>query len=119
MNHINYSKYRLSHLYIGHFTIDGNSHYSCVTFQVSHEMRNYESEFGTKQSCSYEVRHFYKKLFFNPGIYFKQNPFPQYNGEGIKKTDAFPKDFEKIQITSERKEHKSTKGFNQVKDMFV
>ena len=39
-------------------------------------MRNYESEFGTKQSCSYEVRHFYKKLFFNPGIYFDRNPFP-------------------------------------------
>ena len=44
--------------------------------EVSHEMRNYESEFGTKQSCSYEVRHFYKKLYFNPGICFDQNPFP-------------------------------------------
>ena len=42
-------------------------------------MRNYESEFGTKQSCSYEVRHFYKKLFFNPGIYFDQNPIPKQN----------------------------------------
>ncbi len=37
--------------------------------EVSGKMRYYESEFGTKQSCSYEVRHFYKKLFFNPGIY--------------------------------------------------
>lgn len=56
--------------------------------EVSDQMRYYESEYGTKQSCSYEVgrpvhifkwtsfsfafrfkvRHFYKKLFFNPGI---------------------------------------------------
>ena len=35
---------------------------------VSQSMKYYESEWGTKQSCSYEVRHFYKKLFFNPGI---------------------------------------------------
>lgn len=49
--------------------------------EVSHEMRNYESEFGTKQSCSYEVRHFYKKLFFNPGIYFDENPFPRSSVE--------------------------------------
>ena len=39
-------------------------------FQVSHQLKNYESEFGTKQSCSYEVRHFYKKLFLNPGLTF-------------------------------------------------
>ena len=36
--------------------------------QVSAEMSSYVSENGTKQACSYEVRHFYKKLFFNPGI---------------------------------------------------
>ncbi len=36
--------------------------------EVSENLRYYESEFGTKQSCSYEVRHFYKKLFFNPGL---------------------------------------------------
>ena len=31
-------------------------------------MSFYESECGTKQSSLYEVRHFYKKLYFNPGI---------------------------------------------------
>ena len=36
--------------------------------QVSAEMSCYVSENGTKQACSYEVRHFYKKLYFNPGI---------------------------------------------------
>ena len=36
--------------------------------KVSMEMSTYISESGTKQTCSYEVRHFYKKLFFNPGI---------------------------------------------------
>ena len=36
--------------------------------KVSLEMSTYISELGMKQSCSYEVRHFYKKLFFNPGI---------------------------------------------------
>ena len=37
--------------------------------EVSSRMRYFESEGQTKQSCSYEVRHFYNKLFFNPGIY--------------------------------------------------
>ena len=83
-------------------------------------MRNYESEFGTKQSCSYEVRHFYKKLFFNPGIYFERNPFPRYIGEGGKKNDnGLPKDFEKVHITGENHEYNAIKGFNQVNDMFV
>ena len=36
--------------------------------KVSLEMSSYISECGTKQTCSYEVRHFYKKLYFNPGI---------------------------------------------------
>ena len=31
-------------------------------------MSFYESECGTKQSSLYEVRHFYKKLYFNLGI---------------------------------------------------
>jgi len=30
-------------------------------------LKEYESESGTKQSFGYEVRHFYKKLYFNPG----------------------------------------------------
>jgi len=33
---------------------------------VASRLKNYESERGAKQSCSYEVRHFYKKLFLNP-----------------------------------------------------
>ena len=41
--------------------------------QVSVEMSSYVSENGTKQACSYEVRHFYKKLFFNPGIRTAEN----------------------------------------------
>ena len=41
--------------------------------QVSAEMSSYVSENGTKQACSYEVRHFYKKLFFNPGIRTAEN----------------------------------------------
>ena len=51
--------------------------------EVGKELRQYESEMGTKQSFTYEVhiksscfyfinlikvRHFYKKLYFNPGI---------------------------------------------------
>jgi len=36
--------------------------------EVGFELSQYESENGTKQSCSYDVRHFYKKLYFNPGI---------------------------------------------------
>ena len=32
-------------------------------------MREFESEKGNKQSSSYEVIHFYKKLYFNPGLY--------------------------------------------------
>jgi len=33
---------------------------------VAERLEKYESEMGTKQSFAYEVRHFYKKLFFNP-----------------------------------------------------
>jgi len=33
---------------------------------VAERLEKYESEMGTKQSFSYEVRHFYKKLYFNP-----------------------------------------------------
>lgn len=36
--------------------------------EVARRLKGYESEGGTKQSCSYESRHFYYKLFFNPGI---------------------------------------------------
>ena len=36
--------------------------------EVAKRLRDYESEQGFKQSCSYESRHFYNKLFFNPGI---------------------------------------------------
>ena len=34
--------------------------------KVGETLKNFESEFGTKQSFAYEVRHFYKKLYFNP-----------------------------------------------------
>ncbi len=36
--------------------------------EVARRLKNYESENGTKQSCSYESRHFYNKLYFNPGL---------------------------------------------------
>jgi len=35
---------------------------------VAERLEKYESEMGTKQSFAYEVRHFYKKLFFNPDM---------------------------------------------------
>lgn len=34
--------------------------------RVAERLSNYESEMGTKQTFAYEVRHFYKKLYFNP-----------------------------------------------------
>ena len=33
---------------------------------IAEMLKKFESEFGTKQSCAYEVRNFYKKLYFNP-----------------------------------------------------
>ena len=36
--------------------------------KVGEHLKNFESEFRTKQSFAYEVRHFYKKLYFNPGV---------------------------------------------------
>ena len=30
---------------------------------------NFTSEDGSKQSFNYDVRHFYRKLYFNPGLY--------------------------------------------------
>ena len=33
---------------------------------VAQKLKQFESENGTKQSCAYEVRNFYKKLYFNP-----------------------------------------------------
>ena len=34
--------------------------------EVARKLKLYESERGTKQSFSYEVRHFYRKLYLNP-----------------------------------------------------
>ena len=36
--------------------------------EVGRRLTSYETDVGTKQSFSYEVRHFYKKLYFNPGM---------------------------------------------------
>jgi hypothetical protein len=36
--------------------------------EISREMLEYESEFGTVQTCSYEVRGCFDKLYFNPGL---------------------------------------------------
>jgi len=33
---------------------------------VAQKLKQFESENGTKQSCTYEVRNFYKKLYFSP-----------------------------------------------------
>jgi len=38
---------------------------------VGQSMREYETVKEEKQSCSYEVIHFFKKLFFNPGLYLE------------------------------------------------
>lgn len=35
---------------------------------VANRLKEYESERGTKQAYAYEVRHFTKKLYFNPGL---------------------------------------------------
>ena len=43
---------------------------------VAQQMKYYENEFGDKQSSTYEVRSFYKKLFFNPGL-FKESELPR------------------------------------------
>jgi len=40
--------------------------------EVGLVLSRYESEIGTKQSFNYDVRHFYKKLYFNPGIEINQ-----------------------------------------------
>ncbi len=56
--------------------------------EVSDRMRYYESETGTKQSCSYEVRHFYKKLFFNPGIVREEEGGDPDKGEKSKLNTA-------------------------------
>ena len=36
--------------------------------EISREMQEYESEFNTVQTCSYEVRGCFNKLYFNPGL---------------------------------------------------
>ena len=36
--------------------------------EISQEMLKYESEFGTVQTSSYEVRGCFNKLYFNPGL---------------------------------------------------
>jgi len=41
--------------------------------EVGMMLSKYESEIGTKQSFNYDVRHFYKKLYFNPGIEIDEN----------------------------------------------
>jgi len=41
--------------------------------EVGLVLSRYESEIGTKQSFNYDVRHFYKKLYFNPGIEIDQS----------------------------------------------
>ena len=41
---------------------------------VGQSMREYETVNEEKQSCSYEVIHFFKKLFFNPGLYLESSP---------------------------------------------
>ena len=35
--------------------------------------QNFTSETGAKQSFNYDVRHFYKKLYFNPGLQVGQS----------------------------------------------
>ena len=39
---------------------------------VASRLSWYQSEFGSKQSFTYEVRHFYNKLFFNPGMFVEK-----------------------------------------------
>ena len=55
--------------------------------EVSSKMKYYESEYKTKQSCSYEVRHFYKKLYFNPGMYGPQKDDEEEKKESLAAPD--------------------------------
>ena len=48
--------------------------------EVARRLKNYESENGFKQSCSYENRHFYNKLYFNPGIVRDRDRPPSFIG---------------------------------------
>ena len=51
-----------------------NFYFRDLLDMVGLKMKTYESETGSKQSCSYEVIHFYRKLFFNPGLYRDSSP---------------------------------------------
>ena len=47
---------------------------------VASRLSWYQSEFGSKQSFTYEVRHFYNKLFFNPGMFVEKRRQKQEEG---------------------------------------
>ena len=69
--------------------------------ETARELREYESEVGTKQSFGYEVifktiessdlyfhdqvRHFYKKLYFNPGLFGDQDTVVEEEGRNTNK----------------------------------
>ncbi len=68
--------------------------------EVSHQIRFYESEFSTKQSCSYEVRHFYKKLFFNPGLVGDPIERSSRTNSECEMVDAIGKDLRHLEISA-------------------
>jgi len=44
--------------------------------------QNFTSETGAKQSFNYDVRHFYKKLYFNPGLQIRDGAYGQHAWDG-------------------------------------
>lgn len=44
--------------------------------------QNFTSETGTKQSFNYDVRHFYKKLYFNPGLQVRDRGYGHHAWDG-------------------------------------
>ena len=55
-------------------------------------MQEYKSESGNKKSSSYEVIHFYKKLYFNPGLY-EDGASPQNSYSVVKEVPGLSLDW--------------------------
>ena len=59
---------------------------------VGQKMQEYKSESGNKKSSSYEVIHFYKKLYFNPGLY-EDGASPQNSYSVVKEVPGLSLDW--------------------------
>merc|ERR1711915_983247 len=77
--------------------------------EVGLVLSRYESEMGTKQSFNYDVRHFYKKLYFNPGIEigpkekWRYSTSIDYEDTQIRKSEETKKEEVRQKVTVKRK----------------